>query len=152
MIRAWRLVKKKHQAAAFSGLGARLAGGRWNLPGEAVVYASSSLALAALETLVHLGDEARVIAFVYFELLLPEDLAVTRCARPPVGWRVEPPGDASMRYGSRWLRAGKTAVLDVPSVLVPPERNFVVNPQHSDFARITLSRPRAFTFDPRLWR
>ena len=63
MIIAWRLVKWKHRRSAFDGEGARLAGGRWNLPGSTVVYASESLALAALETFIHLGQAAMELRF-----------------------------------------------------------------------------------------
>lgn len=53
--RAWRIVKEKHAATAFSGEGARLYGGRWNSVGTSLVYTSGTKALAALESLVHLN-------------------------------------------------------------------------------------------------
>jgi RES domain-containing protein len=56
-----------------------------------------------------------------------------------------------MRYGSEWLRSGRAAVLEVPSVLVPGETNLLLNPAHVDFKRLRIARARAFSFDPRLW-
>jgi RES domain-containing protein len=149
---AYRIVKARHARSAFSGEGARVAGGRWNLPGSSAVYASASLALAAIETFVHLGEDAREIRFVFFRVEIPDSVTVLRCRRPPRGWRAEPPAEASMRYGSAWLRAGRSAVLEVPSVLVPSESNYVLNPRHPEFAKLRIGRPQAFSFDPRLWR
>jgi len=151
VIRAFRIAKARQAARAFDGEGARFAGGRWNLPGDAVVYASSSLALAALETFVHLGDEGRTIRFAYFTVVIPDRVVVERCTRPPRGWRTEPPSEATMRHGSEWLKSGRAAVLEVPSVLVPGETNLLLNPAHVDFGKLRITRPRAFSFDPRLW-
>lgn len=152
MTLAWRIVKRAHAKDAFSGAGARLAGGRWNLPGDALVYASSTLALAAMETFVHLGEEGLGVAFVYFRIDIPDSVVIARCERPPRGWRAEPPGEASMRYGSAWLREGRTALLDVPSAIVQVERNLLLNPRHADFAKLAIARPQPFTFDPRMWK
>ena len=57
-----------------------------------------------------------------------------------------------MRYGSAWLRRARTAVLEVPSVIVPSERNYLLNPRHPDFARLRIGRPTPFVFDPRMWK
>ncbi len=152
MTLAWRITKRAHANAAFSGEGARIAGGRWNLPGEPVVYTSSTLALAAMETFIHLGEEGLGIAFVYFRIEIPDSVRIARCDRAPRGWRTEPPGTASMRYGSTWLREGRAGVLDVPSAIVQVERNFLLNPLHPDFAKLIISRSKPFAFDPRMWK
>ncbi|MFO1265724.1 MAG: RES family NAD+ phosphorylase [Rubrivivax sp.] len=149
---AHRIVKARHAGAAFSGEGARLAGGRWNRPGDAVVYTSASLALAAIETFVHLGEDGLHIAFVSLRIEIPDNVTVQRCRRPPPGWRDEPPQERSMSYGSAWLRRGRTAVLEVPSAIVPSESNYLLNPRHADFAKLRISRPRPFAFDPRMWK
>ena len=152
MLVAHRIVKARHAPVAFSGEGARLAGGRWNRPGEAVVYASASLALAAIETFVHLGEDGLHIAFVSFRIEIPDSVQVQRCRRPPADWRSEPPQEPSMLYGSNWIRRGRTAVLDVPSAIVPSESNYLLNPHHPDFRQIRIGRPRPFVFDPRMWK
>jgi RES domain-containing protein len=149
---AYRIVKARNARAAFSGEGARRAGGRWNLPGDRVVYASSSLALAAMETFVHLGEDGLHIKFVSFSVEIPATVTVRRCPHPPRGWRAEPPREESMRYGSAWLRSGRNAVLQVPSAVVPSEWNFLLNPDHPDFRKLRVSRPQPFSFDPRMWK
>jgi RES domain-containing protein len=149
---AYRIVKARHARTAFSGEGARIAGGRWNRPGEVVVYASASLALAAIETFVHLGEDALHIRFAYFKVEIPDTVAIQRGKRPPRNWRTEPPGEESMRYGSAWLRAERTAVLEVPSAIVPSEKNYLLNPHHADFKKLRISRALPFVFDPRMWK
>jgi RES domain-containing protein len=154
MTTAWRLVKVRHQAGAFSGEGARIVGGRWNLPGTRVVYASESLALAALETLVHLGSAAIDLRFVAFRITIPEHLTIeaTPVRTLPRRWRNQPPLPETMEIGTRWTDAGRAVCLRVPSVVVPRESNFLLNPAHPEFRRITIDPPEPFTFDPRLWK
>jgi RES domain-containing protein len=149
---AHRIVKARHAKAALSGDGARIAGGRWNRPGHSVVYASGSLALAAIETFIHLVDDGLHIAFVAVRIEIPDAVRIQRSRRPPAGWRDEPPQDASQRYGSGWLKRGRTAVLEVPSAIVPTEANYLLNPLHEDFGKIRAGRPKPFTFDPRMWK
>jgi RES domain-containing protein len=152
VILAWRIAKRTHARTAFSREGARLAGGRWNLPGHPMDFGSSTLALAAMETFVHLGEEGLSIPFLYFRIEIPDSVAIMRCARAPRGWRTEPAGEASMGYGSAWLSDGQAAVLDVPSAIVQEERNLLFNPWHPDFSKLVIGRPKAFAFDPRRWK
>ena len=152
MLTAYRIVKARHARSTFSGEGARLAGGRWNRPGEAVIYTSASLALAAIETFVHLGDDSLHMRFVYFEIEILEAVGIQRCVRPPAHWRAEPPQEESMRYGPAWLRVNRTAVLEVPSAIVPSEKNYLLNPKHADFRWIRVARAQPFFFDPRMWK
>jgi RES domain-containing protein len=112
---AYRIVKRRHAKQAFNGEGARLAGGRWNSPGQRAVYLSTTLSLAAMETFVHLGEDAARLAYVYFEVEIPASVSIAALTRAPKGWRDEPPGIASMRVGDQWLSSGKTALLEVPS-------------------------------------
>jgi len=148
----YRIAKARHAATAFSGEGAQRAGGRWNVPGEPVVYCSSSLSLAALEIFVHVGEEGRTISFVFFEAVIPSGMRMESLSRLPKGWREEPPGEASMEVGSRWFREMRSAALAVPSAAVPQESNILLNPLHPDFARIAISKPKPFSFDPRIWK
>lgn len=149
---AWRLVRESHAEAAFTGEGAAKYGGRWNSRGRHVVYASASLSLAALETLVHLVHPVtiRYAAFrVEFDEALLEQFPPGRL---PSDWDAYPPGPASMAVGDEWLREARSAVLAVPSVIVAHERNYLLNPAHADFGKIAVARPEPFAFDPRLLR
>ncbi len=153
VLTAWRLVKARHADGAFSGEGARRYGGRWNRPGTAVVYLADSLALAALEQFVHLGRAHASMAFVAFRVRIPADLVEELPTRDlPANWRQQPPPRQTMDIGSRWAAGGASAVLRVPSVVVPVEHNYVLNPNHADFARIDIDAPVPFGFDPRMWK
>ena len=134
------------------GEGARLSGGRWNRPGTAVVYASATVSLAVLELFVHTDTD-----------LLPEDLVLVRVEIPddcpahmiaegdlPRDWRGYPAPEVLQEMGTAWAAQGRTLVLSVPSAVIPQERNYLINPQHPDFDRISIGVPEAFRFDPRL--
>ena len=150
MLSAWRIVKQRHVATAFSGEGASKAGGRWNSRGVAVIYTSESESLAALETLVHIGTGSRIrfnIIRLDFDKAMVETLALS--ALPP-NWKSEPPGPTTKQLGDAWVKGARSAILAVPSVIIPSGLNYVLNSKHPDFSKIVFGRSKAFTFDPRL--
>ena len=140
----------RYLATAWDGEGARRTGGRWNSVGTAVVYTSATLSLALVETLVHLPSgvlpaySAIRVGFddSVVEILGDEDL--------PADWRADPAPASTRTIGDEWVVAGRSAVLRVPSVVVPMEFNYVVNARHPDFARLTAGAAMPFPFDPRL--
>ncbi|MBX9580325.1 MAG: RES family NAD+ phosphorylase [Gemmataceae bacterium] len=153
-ISAWRIVSRRYAEAPynpFDGEGSSLRGGRWNSPGVAVVYASASRSLAILEVLVHTGDLAGLRDFVAFEVAIPP------ASVEPVGPGVLPPdwtnpvAPAALRAaGDAWVAALSSPVLRVPSAVVDGEDNFVLNPRHPDFRRLTIGPRRPLPIDPRL--
>ena len=150
MPEAWRIVKQKHAATAFSGDGAAKTGGRWNSRGVPVVYASSTKSLAALETLVHLNPP---VPFKYVGFRLQFDAALIERVplnRLPADWRVEPPPPSTKAIGDAWARGVRSAVLALPSVIIPGESNYLLNPAHPAFKKISIGKPERFAFDPRL--
>ncbi len=133
-----------------TGEGAAAYGGRWNSPGTPVVYASASLSLAMLEIMVHLEDYATLVrSYSYLPLEIPSEL-IGVLKKVPAKWSSNPPGTASQRAGDAWVSSRESAVLSVPSVIAPEERNYVLNPLHPDFGRIEVGRPRKLPFDRRL--
>jgi len=153
MLRAWRIVKRKHARRAFSGEGARLYGGRWNSPGVALVYTAESQSLAALAMAVHLDSSDLLGSYVVFEVGIDESLVLSiDPSQLPRNWRADPPPKKAREIGDSWAKAGPSAVLQVPSATLPAERNFLLNPRHPDFPRLVFSKPFAFHFDARLAR
>ena len=155
MIRAWRIVKRHYADSAFHGEGARRFGGRWNRPGRPVVYVSESRALATLEILVGLGSSGPLPAWVRIGVRFPESIVtdVEDLLAPgglPAGWDATPPTFTSQGIGDRWLEESASAVLRVPSVIVPAESNFLLNPNHPAFARIEIGELEELLLDPRL--
>lgn len=152
-MKAWRITQKKRAKTAFSGEGARLYGGRWNSPGVPMVYVSQSQALAVLEVLVHLDTPALLAQYVFLEADIDDSLVtVLERSTLPRNWKADPVPGAVQVIGDRWVSSGRSAVLRVPSVLVPEESNFLINPRHPDFTKIAVSRPQAYRFDSRFVR
>ncbi len=149
---AWRFVKAKHALKAFDGEGARRYGGRWNRGGIAVVYISQSLALASLEEFVHLGDEGKKLKFVYFKVEIPDNIRIDQLTTLPGDWRNEPPSNSTQDMGTEWVKRNTSAVLKIPSAVVPIEFNYMLNIAHPDFKKIKIYDPVAFRFDPRMWK
>jgi RES domain-containing protein len=135
---------------ANNGMGAALYGGRWNRVGTPVIYASQSASLAALEVLVHYSVLPK--DHVLTEIQMPDTLTILRLeeASLPDGWNAEVPIQATQDIGEAWVGEGRSAVLSVPSSIVPSDRNFIINPAHPAFADITFQPSLHFQFDPRL--
>ena len=149
---AWRLTRTRHLATAWDGEGAKRAGGRWNSVGVRAVYASATLSLALVETLVHLPSGI-LPAYSAIPCEIDESLveSLDQTEWPP-GWRDYPPPHSVQSIGDRWVAEARSAALRVPSVIVPSEFNYVLNPAHPDFARIKMGKALPFPFDARLSR
>ena len=147
----WRIVKSRYAAAAFDGEGARLYGGRWNSPGTPMVYTSSTISLAVLEVLVHL-QEANLLSSYSLISASFDDALVERLDHSmlPDGWRTYLAPSELQRIGDEWVRSQRSAVLEVPSVIVVRESNYLLNPTHPDFSSVVIGEPEPFTFDERL--
>lgn len=149
MITAWRLVNQARARTAFGGEGSYRHGARWNHPGTRVVYVAATTSLAALEVLVHAGSPGRLTPFQAFRVEIPEAL-VTDLVSLPADWRESPAPSSTKDLGSAWAASGVSAVLRVPSVVVPWEFNYVTSVDHRDFGQVLRGEPVAFQFDGRL--
>ena len=153
----WRIATASLVYAAddLSGEGARLTGGRWNSPGMALLYTSSTIALAVLETVVHLSSSGLPLNRYLIRIDIPDNLWALREENDqhsvPSGWDALPAGATSPGFGDAWLRSQRSVVLTVPSVIVPEEKNVLINPKHPDAHNITAQSLRRWTYDPRLF-
>ncbi len=154
MSTAWRIVKSRHVETAFDGEAARRYGGRWNSPGTAVVYASETLALATLEVLVHLQASRLLGFYSAFEVTFDEALVRSvHMSDLPDNWRLSPASTELQRIGDEWTENEDSPVLRVPSAVISlAGHNYLLNPNHPDFPRITVGPPNRVEFDPRLLR
>ena len=151
----WRLTRPPHssRSAAFGGEGARLFGGRWNSPGASLVYASTALSLACLETLVHADRRRFEREYVAYRFEVEaDDVRTLAETELPASWRERPLSLEARALGDAWLRNGTSLVLSVPSVVVPLERNLLLNPAHPRFDALEISEAIPFRFDDRLTR
>lgn len=157
-MRLWRIAAdtREYTADDLSGKGAEKTGGRWNREGSPVVYCSSSAALACLETVVHLDLPDFPLNRFLVAVDVPDKLWSAREEWPaqalPVGWSAIPEGKVSVEAGDKWLSGLGSALLLVPSVIVPEEFNILLNPRHPDAGRIVATKLRPWFFDRRLGR
>ncbi|WP_447894575.1 RES family NAD+ phosphorylase [Vreelandella sp. GE22] len=139
-VQAYRLVKRKYQETAFDGEGARLYGGRWNSPGNACVYVASSESLALLEIMVHLESYRLLNAYALLRLTLPaESILRVGVEDLPDNWQEAPAPAETAELGDGWLASKQSLALALPSVIVPRELNYMLNPAHPLFDQITTT-------------
>ncbi len=106
-----------------------------------------------LEVLVGFAAVGALAPYVLIGVRFPESLvAEVDADELPDDWRSYPPPHAVQRIGDAWVEAGTSPVLRVPSVVVPEESNYVLNPHHPEFGRIRIGRPEPVAIDPRLGR
>lgn len=150
----WRLTKARHAASALSGYGSMLRAGRWHPRGRPVVYCAASPSLALIETLVHV-ERADLLRFDYVALpvALDEDLLERMNVEDlPTDWRIWPHPASTQAFGARWFDEQQSVVLEVPSAVVPHERNYLLNPLHPRFGELEVGPPEPFPVDARLTR
>jgi RES domain-containing protein len=156
-MRIWRICRAPYVAEAFSGEGARRFGGRWNSRGVPMVYASTSLALAAIELFVHLepGQAPGDLVAISAVLPLDEPAQTLHAADLPPAWWVDNVTAASgttRGLGDAWIAARSSLTLLVPSVPIRAEWNVLVNPLHPRIGELQIDPPQPFIFDARMFR
>lgn len=142
-------------AGDLSGNGSRLYGGRWNSEGKFALYTSCSRSLALLETLAHatvkiLQEKKYILVTIY----VPDSATaqVIDIKKFPAGWQQTNIHYFTRKTGDRFLMDGKKLLLKAPSILVPEEFNYVINPLHPDMKEIKILKQRELVFDNRLLR
>jgi len=156
-VKLWRIAAetRKYAATDLSGMGAAANPGRWNDDKEPVVYCAPTIAIAVLETAAHIDDAGLPLNRYLVEIDVPDRLWAQRealdPAKLPATWSVIPAGRASVRIGSAWLSSLRSAILLVPSVIVPEEWAALINPKHPEARAITASVVRLFEYN-RLFR
>lgn len=153
-MRVWRICAERYAADTLAGRGGLLTPGRWHTTGHPVVYTSASLALAALEVLVHVDRDLLPEGLVQVEIDLPGDVTVATIGAGslPEDWRLHPAPAELQAIGDEWLAGRSTLVLRVPSAVIPREANYLLNPQHPELSRVTIASVALFSYDPRLVR
>ncbi len=147
--RAYRIVSPQYPP--FDGSGTHRWGSRWISPGQYVVHAAETYALAVLENLVHWQTSTLPPTLVWVAVDIPIDIEQEELDR---GDLPRPKGNDYSAYreiGDDWYNRGETAVLWVPSMVSPVESNLLFNQQHKDFSRIVVHKAVPTQVDPRLW-
>ena len=146
----YRIGDSRH--AIWDGTGAAMVGGRWNSPGNAMIYGSLSYACSMLEILVHANIGRIPTTHCYVVAKVPADVLIERHGTEslPKGWDGE---DASIarQFGDHWIKEARSAVLVIPSVVARLEWNAVVNPLHFAACQISVSQAQKVIWDQRLF-
>jgi len=148
LISVYRLCREEHSPK--SGIGAKKYGGRWNPIGFEVIYAAATASLAALEVLAH--NEFLPTGYTVTEIQIPDSTQIETVSDDdlPPGWDAPDYSREAQQFGGLWIREGRTVGLSVPSTIVRTERNFLLNPDHSNFGLLKFLAPQPFIFNQRL--
>lgn len=153
----WRIAAetRKYAADDLSGKAAAAHPGRWNEERQPVVYAAPTIAMAVLETAAHIDDGGLPLNRFVVRIDVPDAVWSAReelqAAALPTSWAAIPAGRTSVKIGSDWIRSLRSAILLVPSVIVPEERAALINPAHADARKIVGKVVRSFEYS-RLFR
>ncbi len=146
-------ITQKEYAEDLSGNGARLFGGRWNSEGFFALYTSSSRSLALLETIAH--TPAKMLDVRVYHLItlsVPDNIVRQKISVENLlpGWDAPDTRPFTKNIGNRFLSDKKNLLLEVPSVMIPEEINYVVNPLHEGMKQVKLINKRRIYFDKRI--
>jgi RES domain-containing protein len=131
------------------GTGAALYPGRWHSKGTYILYTAGSASLALLESVVHLSNIV-VSSYCMICLSVPEDKIKTiTVSELPANWYVNPPADILKNIGDEFVKENKFLVLRIPSAIMPEENNYLLNPAHPDFKKVTIVYNRTIPIDER---
>lgn len=154
-VAVWRIAVEAPTYAAndLSGTGAKMTGGRWNSKGTPVAYCATNIALATLETVHYLRSGGLPFNRYLVRIDVPDAVWDARQVLDPLpgGWDAIPAGLTARTAGDVWAASGASALLLVPSVIVPDEYNVLINPQHGDVGSITATTVKRWIYDPRFF-
>lgn len=136
-----------------TGLGAQKSGGRWNSKGVAILYTSQSRALCTTEIAVHTPLGILPTDYQIVSIQIPDEAKIDELmpAKLPYNLRTFPHSYETQEIGNSFVKAAKYLVLKVPSVVVPGEFNYLINPKHNDFKKVKILSVESFNFDERLF-
>lgn len=149
-MKVFRLVRSKYKIK-LSGKGAAMSGNRWNSKGTEIIYCADSRALAMAEVAVHLSLATLPNDFVMLEIDIPAEVSKSSLAvsKLPVGWNQFPHLIETQSIGDDFIAQNKSCILKVPSAVVPGDFNYLINPIHPDFSKISIVGKDKFPFDNR---
>lgn len=153
MAHVWRAVKPKYKSQMLSGHGAANSPGRWNLPGEQIIYTASSQSLSMLELLPYLISPFPEM--IMGEIEIPDEHLDYLDLSESEAKKLLTDSSKTREIGSGWLASEMSVALAVPSVHIHPlnwrgESNVLINPLHPDFNQVTVRQTFKFKYDNRL--
>lgn len=152
-MRVFRLSRRKY-STELSGKGAAKIGNRWNSKGTEIIYSAESRALAMAEVAVHLSLSMVPKDYVMIEIEIPDEINIKELKRKdiPEQWNIHPPIVSTQKIGDEFISAGEFCVLKVPSAVVEGDYNYLMNPHHNHFEKISIIEVKDFSFDQRIFK
>ena len=153
MIRVYRIVRKPYSKTPLDGEGAYRFGGRWSSPGTRIAYSAEHLSLAMIEYFVHIEANDPPKDLVVVTADIPDEVSrvVLTPRELPSNWQQIPAPPILAAIGDSFAAKRKSALLVLPSALVPSEANWLVNPLHPEFAEIQVHPAEPFHYDARFF-
>ncbi|NEU06873.1 RES family NAD+ phosphorylase [Flavihumibacter sp. R14] len=147
-------LSKSYFSEDLTGKGAEMYGGRWNSKGRALLYTSESRALSITEIAVHIPLGIVPVDYCMSSIIIPDEVLIKeiRLSELALDWRTYPYSESTQLLGDEFIRQGEALVLKVPSAVVPGEYNYLINPAHSGFQKISILKIEPFVFDQRLFK
>lgn len=148
----YRLSRGKYKYD-LSGKGAEMAGGRWNSKGVDMLYTSESIALCAVEIAVHMPLGIVPADYYLIKIQLPDEVAMKEhpLENLPADWNSFPHASMTQEIGDTFVMENEYLIMKVPSATVQGTFNYLINPRHKNFAKVTLIDAVPFAFDKRLF-
>jgi RES domain-containing protein len=150
----FRIERERYLKTTLTGVGASMSEGyRWNSLNTRIIYTAETRALATLEVSVHLDlSEDLPNDRYYVEIEIPEELTIqeVKLEDLPKDWNAKPPTLITQTIGDDFVFYNESAILKVPSSIVPQEFNYLINPNHPDSSKIKVMSAVKMIFDSRL--
>jgi RES domain-containing protein len=146
----YRVGKTKH-ANDLSGEGAKINGGRWNHKNFPCLYTSASRALSLLEYTVNVNIEyiPRALSVSTIEIPDSEILKINEASLPG-DWKQVPSPSSTKDFGTHFLKAGKKAIIQIPSSIIKEEYNYLLNPAHPESRNFKIVEIMDLVYDVRI--
>lgn len=147
----YRVSNTHYKHTTLSGIGAEKVGGRWNDVGTRAVYCSENISLALLEYYVHSGN----ISYLPKEILIAkiefsDDFIIEKLTKLPKGWDHYPYTSATTSIFTNLSKDRIFFALSIPSTIVPPESNIILNPLYKEFGKVEIVEFIQLSVDERL--
>jgi RES domain-containing protein len=139
----WRISRHRD----LTGAGGLRAPGRWHERGLPIVYLAETPAGALLEVCVHTSANDVPPSYTLLAVSVPQRLSPQTLGGLPENWADHL--KLTREMGSAWLRSMRSALLRVPSALVPATFNVLLNPLHPDAGQVRIEAAYDYPFGPR---
>ena len=149
----FRLSREKY-ASQLSGNGAAIKGARWNSIGVELIYTAENRSLAMAEVAVHFTFATLPDDYMMITIVIPDDFEIKEINEKdlPLDWKIFPHPNSTQKFGNNFVIENKYCLLKIPSVVTKGDYNILINPNHKDFSRISISNVEKFPFDSRIFK